>query len=203
MLTLHNVIKEEKVKVCQGEEKTVYKTFKFGKEDSTAAGGCGEGRSVEVRVCESLTEGYAQFVWSCAPVLAHYVYTQRARMPGRRVLELGCGTALPGLLAARLGASVTLSDLGGSLARAHQGCRLNALEHDVRVMELTWGDLGPALTGLEPVDLILGSDCFYNTTDFEPVTRQDALAIIWYFMYAMSFNFYLSSCLLYLLLFTH
>ena len=49
-------------------------------------------------------------MWPCARVLASYVFSQRSFLSGVRVLEIGAGTGLPGLLAAKLGADVTLAD---------------------------------------------------------------------------------------------
>ena len=47
-----------------------------------------------------------QVVWNAGALLAEHMAT---RLPtffaGKRVLELGCGTGLPGIVAARLGAS--------------------------------------------------------------------------------------------------
>lgn len=47
-------------------------------------------------------------VWPSAPALADQL-AGRVR-PGDRILELGCGLGLPGLIAARLGAAVTATD---------------------------------------------------------------------------------------------
>jgi len=81
------------------------------------------------------------------------------------IFQLGCGTALPGIVAAKLGAKVTLSDgeeLPLCLQRAKQSCAANELD-DVEVIGLTWGVYSPALLNLPTVDIILGSDCFYDT----------------------------------------
>ncbi|MBN3293199.1 MT21D methyltransferase, partial [Polypterus senegalus] len=52
-------------------------------------------------------------VWDAAIVLSKYLETDRMRptWPGRTVLELGSGTAVVGLMAATLGAFVTVTDL--------------------------------------------------------------------------------------------
>ena len=80
-------------------------------------------------------------------------------------VQLGCGTALPGIVAAKLGAKVTLSDsedLPLCLEQAKQSCAVNELG-DVAVIGITWGVYSPQLLNLSPVDIILGSDCFYDT----------------------------------------
>ena len=80
-------------------------------------------------------------------------------------VQLGCGTALPGIVTAKLGAKVTLSDsedLPLCLEQAKQSCAVNKLG-DVVVIGITWGVYSPQLLNLSPVDIILGSDCFYDT----------------------------------------
>ncbi|KAH9287995.1 hypothetical protein KI387_032112, partial [Taxus chinensis] len=63
-----------------------------------------------VKISEVMQEDYGLFVWPCSIVLAEYVWQQRARFSGLNVVELGSGTALPGVVAAKLGADVTLTD---------------------------------------------------------------------------------------------
>ncbi|XP_064594410.1 histone-arginine methyltransferase METTL23-like isoform X2 [Liolophura sinensis] len=85
--------------------------------------------------------------------------------------ELGAGTALPGVVAAKCGAQVTLSDNALStqcLRNCEQSCEVNGLEN-VKVIGLTWGQFTLELTSLQPVDVILGSDCFYDKKDFEDI----------------------------------
>jgi len=72
---------------------------------------------------------------------------------------------LPGIVAAKLGAKVTLSDsedLPMCLHQAKQSCVANKLD-DVDVIGITWGVYNPAILNLSPVDIIIGSDCFYDT----------------------------------------
>lgn len=46
---------------------------------------------------------YGLFVWPSALVLAHYVAAERRSIHGKVVMELGCGTGLPGILVALCG----------------------------------------------------------------------------------------------------
>lgn len=57
-----------------------------------------------------MKEEYGLFVWPCSVILAEYVWQQRLQFSGVSVLELGAGTCLPGLVAAKLGFDVTLTD---------------------------------------------------------------------------------------------
>ena len=85
------------------------------------------------------------------------------------LFKLGAGTALPGLVAAKCGALVTLSDMvtddSHLLGHLRESCVLNDLRPgvDITVMELTWGIFSTSLLELAPQDVILGSDCFYDT----------------------------------------
>ena len=71
---------------------------------------------------------------------------------------------LPGLVAAKCGARVTLTDHAAAtmaLANCRQCCLANDLP-TVTVKGLTWGTFTPALFALAPCDFILGADCLYD-----------------------------------------
>ena len=79
--------------------------------------------------------------------------------------QIGSGTALSGVVAAKCGAQVILSDSAlfpHCLDNCRKSCHANDLA-DVKVVPLTWGLLTPTLLQLPAVDFILGSDCFYDT----------------------------------------
>nr|CAI5830871.1 unnamed protein product [Callosobruchus analis] len=129
-----------------------------------------------------LQASYSFYTWPSAPALAWFLWENRHELTGKRVLELGSGTALPGILAAKCNASVTLSDsatLPKSLAHIKRSCQLNSLVvgRDIKVVGLTWGLFLSDLDSLCPLDLILGSDCF-----FEPSTFEDILVTISYLL---------------------
>uniref|UniRef100_UPI00358E1764 histone-arginine methyltransferase METTL23 isoform X4 n=1 Tax=Myxine glutinosa TaxID=7769 RepID=UPI00358E1764 len=118
-----------------------------------------------------LDTDYSTFVWPSAIVLAQYIWHFRHRLPEKHILELGAGTALPGVVASSCGAAVTLSDnadLPRCLDNCRRSCQANGIT-DVRVLGLTWGDVSPDLILLPAVDIILGSDVFYEPKDFEKV----------------------------------
>ena len=56
-------------------------------------------------VLQNSEGNFGHFVWPSALVLAELLQHIREQIRGRCVLELGAGVALPGLLAAKLGAS--------------------------------------------------------------------------------------------------
>ncbi|XP_042360511.1 methyltransferase-like protein 23 isoform X2 [Plectropomus leopardus] len=111
------------------------------------------------------------YVWPCAVVLAQYLWTQRAELRNKTVLELGAGVSLPGVVAARCGAKVILSDSAKTplcLENCRRSCEANSLP-TVAVLGLTWGEVSPDLVLLPALDIILGSDVFYEPQDFEDV----------------------------------
>lgn len=87
-------------------------------------------------------------------------------------MELGSGTALPGILASKCGAIVTLSDSAHfprSLEHIKRSCELNGILSQVRIVGITWGLFLSNLFSIGPVDFILGSDCFYEPALFEDI----------------------------------
>ncbi|MED6278532.1 Methyltransferase-like protein 23 [Characodon lateralis] len=126
-----------------------------------------------LRVCipEVLDPQYGMYVWPCAVVLAQYLWFYRDQLRGRAVLELGAGVSLPGVVAARCGAEVILSDGSDKpmcLENCRRSCEANGLQ-DVTVLGLSWGDVSPGLLLLPKQDIVLGSDVFYDPEDFEDV----------------------------------
>ncbi|XP_037266476.1 histone-arginine methyltransferase METTL23 [Falco biarmicus] len=124
-----------------------------------------------LRIPQVLDSQYGMYVWPCAVVLAQYLWAHRRSLPGKRVLEVGAGVSLPGVVAAKCGADVILSDneeLPCCLQSCRRSCLMNDLSH-VPVIGLTWGRLSPQLLSLAPVDIILGSDVFFDPKDFEDI----------------------------------
>uniref|UniRef100_A0A0K8V9G7 Methyltransferase-like protein 23 n=1 Tax=Bactrocera latifrons TaxID=174628 RepID=A0A0K8V9G7_BACLA len=129
---------------------------------------------VEIQIPELLQSGYSFYTWPCAPVLAWFLWENRRNIVGKRVLELGAGTSLPGILAAKCGARVILSDsciLPKSLAHIRKSCLANNLVpgQDIEVIGLSWGLLLNSVFNIGPLDLIIGADCFYDPSVFEDI----------------------------------
>lgn len=123
------------------------------------------GASLRVQTEESAEESYAAYTWPSARVLAAWVLSERAWLPGKTVIELGAGTALPGLVAVLCGAHVTLTDQDeGELRAARAGALLNSVS--CACVPLAWGDWA-ALASLPSADLVLGSDVLYDSALFD------------------------------------
>ncbi|XP_072098606.1 histone-arginine methyltransferase METTL23 isoform X2 [Mobula birostris] len=135
--------------------------------------------SLEVHIPEVLDPQYGLYIWPCSVVLAQYVWFNKSEVKGKTILEIGAGASLPGIVAAKCGASVILSDCAvfqNCLDNCRRSCQINNLE-DVPVIGLTWGQISPDLVQLPQIDIILGSDVFYEPEDFE-----DILTTVFYLM---------------------
>ncbi|GAB2279421.1 hypothetical protein Dimus_014061 [Dionaea muscipula] len=138
---------------------TTISVHRFGEPDSDAD-------SFTVAIIENMQEEYGMFVWPCGIVLAEYVWQQRRRFFGTSVLELGAGTSLPGLVAAKLGANVTLTDDSNRLEvleNIRKVCDLNKL--NCEVVGLQWGVWDPCIFNVHP-QIILGADVLYDSSAF-------------------------------------
>ncbi|KAG6833836.1 hypothetical protein H0H87_011770 [Tephrocybe sp. NHM501043] len=126
---------------------------------------------VEIVLAVDASPGCGGIAWPAGEILSSYI-TKRGPdfLHGRTILELGSGTGLVGLVAAKLklrksvlGAqSVWITDQAPLLDIMRRNVLLNNLNATVAVAELDWG--GPLPTSLPVPDLILAADCVY----FEP-----------------------------------
>jgi len=101
---------------------------------------------------------YGVAVWPSAIALAHEVGGRPEGFRGKRVLELGAGTGLPGIVAASLGGRVVQTDRH---ELAMWVCRRNGERNGLRAIEYRqadwteWDDAGR-------YDWILGADVLYG-----------------------------------------
>lgn len=122
-------------------------------------------QSLDVSCSEVMQEEYGLYVWPCSVVLAEYIWQNRQRFVGSRVIELGAGTALPGVVAAKVGASVVLTDR----------------EDQPQMQRLTWGQWNDKAFALRhPGQVVLGADVLYASKDFD-----DLLATVKFLLLGM------------------
>ncbi|WP_236520142.1 class I SAM-dependent methyltransferase [Sandaracinus amylolyticus] len=106
---------------------------------------------------------YGVMLWPASIALAHDVLTRANELPGKRVLELGAGTGVPGIVAASLGARVLQTDRDDVALHV---CAMNAERNRVKGIEVRSADW-ETFTSDAPFDVILGSDVLYATTMHE------------------------------------
>lgn len=56
-----------------------------------------------------LQASYSFYTWPSASILAYFLWERRESLLNLNILELGAGTSLPGILAAKIGANVTVN----------------------------------------------------------------------------------------------
>ena len=96
---------------------------------------------------------YWAYVWAGGAVLARHLAAHPEAVAGRRVLDLGSGSGLVAIAAARAGAATVYATDLDPFARA--ATVLNAAENDVEVTVLETAET-------TDIDLILAGDVFYN-----------------------------------------
>jgi len=117
------------------------------------------------------TEGdapYGLLLWESAVALAQELEQRPQLVAGRRVLELGAGVGLPGLVARRLGAQVYQTDKAEDALRV---AARNERENGLAGVERFLADW-THWTHAERYDVIIGADILYDTE------LHDALASI-------------------------
>ena len=99
---------------------------------------------------------YWAFAWAGGQALARYVLDNPAIAAGKRVLDIGSGSGLVGIAAAKAGAAGVLAADIDAFALA--AIALNAAANGV-TLDITGEDL---IGGAAPFDLILVGDLFYE-----------------------------------------
>jgi predicted nicotinamide N-methyase len=101
---------------------------------------------------------YWSVLWRSGVALAGELDGEELR--GRRVVELGCGLAVPSIAAARAGAAVLATDsCDEALALAERNARANGVQIETAAVD--WAEPGE-LMGRGPFDLVLAADVLYE-----------------------------------------
>lgn len=120
-------------------------------------------RDDEARFLADRADGglpYGVALWPAAIALAHEITSRPGEFRGKRVLELGAGTGLPGIVAASVGARVVQTD---RQELAMHVCRRNAERNGVGSIEnrlVDWAEWRDEAR----YDWIIGSDILYADT---------------------------------------
>lgn len=96
--------------------------------------------------------------WEAALRFAEYILANKELVKGCRVLELGSGVGFLGILSARLGAIVTMTDLDHRvLEQCRKNVELNGVEANVQ--QLDWENIAD---NIPDFDIIIGADIVYD-----------------------------------------
>lgn len=115
-----------------------------------------KGKAKNAGICSASWSLFGQ-LWQASKVLAKAV--KHIEIEDRRIIELGCGLALPSLVLQHRGANITASDYHPlSQPFLDYNADLNNLEH-IPYVNLPWGDEN---AHVGKFDLIVGSDILYQ-----------------------------------------
>ncbi|XP_076841409.1 EEF1A lysine methyltransferase 3-like [Brachyhypopomus gauderio] len=117
----------------------------------------------------SASLGVAASVWDAAIHLCKFFEKTSLELSGKRVIELGAGTGFVSILAARLGACVTITDLPLVIPQAVRNIEVNTPStgwpsEAPSVLPLSWGKDQENFSS--DWDLVLGTDIIYLPETF-------------------------------------
>lgn len=123
---------------------------------------CGEEFTISQAFSANL--GVAAPVWDAALHLCHFFEEKRLPLKGKKIIELGAGTGIVGILAARLGAAVTITDLPLAVSQLQTNVTANTPPGgwpagEPIVAPLSWGLDQESFSS--DWDLVLGADIVY------------------------------------------
>ncbi|XP_067847581.1 EEF1A lysine methyltransferase 3-like [Heptranchias perlo] len=111
--------------------------------------------------------GVSAFIWESGLTLCRFFEREKMSFCGRKVIELGSGTGIVGILAVMLGGKVTLTDQPHVLKQIKHNVSINvppSYEHYSTVRALSWGSNHTQFPN--DYDVILGSDIVYYPPDY-------------------------------------
>ncbi|KAE8626717.1 hypothetical protein XENTR_v10006724 [Xenopus tropicalis] len=104
--------------------------------------------------------GVAAPVWDAALFLCGYFEEQKLDFKGKKVIELGAGTGIVGILVSLLGGHVTLTDLPHALSQIQKNVSANVSSNNPpQVCALSWGLDQEKFP--QDYDFVLGADIVY------------------------------------------
>ncbi|KAL7328458.1 hypothetical protein PS15p_206727 [Mucor circinelloides] len=134
---------------------------------------------IHVLIEEVLDAAYGCYIWPSALVMGEFVWHQRDLFKNKTVLELGAGTSIPSIVVGKStpSAHLILSDIPEILPVVRNCIMLNDI-HGAWIQAIEWGQFGAEnsvdtlIDRVEKerntkIDYILGSDTFYEPSQFE------------------------------------
>ncbi|XP_062401461.1 EEF1A lysine methyltransferase 3-like [Sardina pilchardus] len=128
---------------------------------------CGE--EFKINQAFSANLGVAAPVWDAALHLCRFFEEKRFPLKGKKIIELGAGTGIVGILAARLGADVTITDLPVAVPQVQSNVSANTPSGgwpfvEPTVVPLSWGQ--DQKNFHSDWDLVLGADVVYQSAAY-------------------------------------
>ncbi|XP_067847066.1 EEF1A lysine methyltransferase 3-like [Heptranchias perlo] len=125
------------------------------------------GHSLNITMLKGAFLGFSARTLSDGLFLCRYFEDEKFNFTGKKVLELGSGTGIVGILAVLLGGDVTMTDRAIVLKQIEHNVSANipvTSRHRSKTRALLWGtDQNNFPTDF---DIILGSDIVYNPSQF-------------------------------------
>uniref|UniRef100_A0A1I7TXC1 Protein-lysine methyltransferase METTL21D n=1 Tax=Caenorhabditis tropicalis TaxID=1561998 RepID=A0A1I7TXC1_9PELO len=121
----------------------------------------------ELTIYQETVTDVGGVIWDSALMTIHYFFKNPQKFKGKKILELGSGTAVCGIALAALGAEVIITDLPERipLIKKNVEANRNVTEGRIQIQVLDWTkDTIPS--GL---DLILAVDCVYYNSTVDPL----------------------------------
>jgi predicted nicotinamide N-methyase len=106
-------------------------------------------------------------LWPASIVLARFLEKNPCLIEGKKIIELGCGLGLSGIVAGKLGGNVLLTDYQQKaldFAEANWN-RNNSIPARTKILDWRHGDLK------EKFDVILAADVAYESKMFKPLVK--------------------------------
>lgn len=115
--------------------------------------------------------GVAAVVWDAAIVLGRYLEKKAPELQGKKVIELGAGSGVAGIVASFLGGKVTITDrkMALNVTRMNVEGNLGEDQRTVEIKELEWGQNVASFS--PPFEYILGADIVYIEETFPDLLK--------------------------------
>ena len=130
----------------------------------------------DVQMYQATIGDVGHVVWDAAIALSKYIdtphfTTTHNTMNDKLVVELGAGTGLVGLIAAKLGATVYATDLEELVPLIRKNIDENtcSMKGSIKGVALKWGAKGDVLGLHRTPDIILIADCVYYEESLHPL----------------------------------
>ena len=109
---------------------------------------------------------YWSYLWESSIGLARHIDNIGARLESARVLEIGCGFGLAGIVACRMGAKVVFTDAERDALRfAQHNAEQNGVEHNADFVQMDWNT--PCFDC--KFRYILAADVIYEEHHWQPI----------------------------------